>query len=90
MAKYNLGPMPARISAEVVALLEQTETATVGHWRHWGFVDRAVPATRRPRSSACTPRSTKPQWRQWPTVAVSVCSSRATTSALICAGMGPS
>jgi regulator of RNase E activity RraA len=42
MAKYTVGPMPPQISAEVVALLERTETATVGHWRHWGFVDRRV------------------------------------------------
>ena len=39
--------MPAQISPEVVALLEQAETATVGHWRHWGFCDRRiVPALR--------------------------------------------
>ena len=42
MRKYDIGPMPAAISAEVVALLEQTETATVGHWRHWGFCDRRI------------------------------------------------
>jgi len=44
MAKYEIGSMPAQISAEVVALLEKTETATVGHWRHWGFCDRAIHA----------------------------------------------
>ncbi len=44
MGKYEVGPMPAQISAEVVALLEKTETATVGHWRHWGFCDRAIHA----------------------------------------------
>ncbi|HSU06535.1 MAG TPA: RraA family protein [Acetobacteraceae bacterium] len=44
MAKYEIGPMPAQISAEVIALLEKTETATVGHWRHWGFCDRAIHA----------------------------------------------
>ena len=42
MPKYVVEPMPAPISAEVIALLEQTETATVGHWRHWGFVDRRI------------------------------------------------
>lgn len=30
------------VSAEVIALLEQVETATVGHWRHWGFCDRRI------------------------------------------------
>lgn len=44
MAKYEIGPMPAQISAEVVALLERAETATVGHWRQWGFCDRAIHA----------------------------------------------
>ncbi len=54
MSKYVLGPMPPQISAEVVALLEQTETATVGHWRHWGFVDRGVQAMLRGRRVAGT------------------------------------
>lgn len=50
MPKYEIDPMPAPISPEVVALLEQTETATVGHWRHWGFCDRAIqPLLRRRR-----------------------------------------
>ncbi len=50
MAKYELGAMPAAISPEIIALLEQTETATVGHWRHWGFCDRRIqPLLRRRR-----------------------------------------
>src|SRR6202046_857155 len=42
MPKYDIGEMPAQISSEVVALLEQAETATIGHWRHWGFCDRRI------------------------------------------------
>jgi regulator of RNase E activity RraA len=42
MSKYEIGPTPAQISPEVIALLEQTETATVGHWRQWGFASRAI------------------------------------------------
>lgn len=50
MPKYEIAPMPAQISSEVVGLLEQTETATVGHWRHWGFVHRGIqPALRKRR-----------------------------------------
>lgn len=50
MGKYEIHSMPDPISAEVVALLEQTETATVGHWRHWGFCDRRIqPLLRRRR-----------------------------------------
>lgn len=50
MPKYEIELMPAQISTEVITLLEQTETATVGHWRHWGFCDRRIqPLLRRKR-----------------------------------------
>lgn len=42
MPKYEIGPMPDPLPAGLVAKLEQTETATVGHWRHWGFMDRGI------------------------------------------------
>ncbi len=54
MPKYEIGPMPAQISAEIVELLEQTETATVGHWRHWGFCDRSIHALLRGKRVAGT------------------------------------
>ncbi len=54
MAKYVVEPMPAQISAEVVALLEQAETATIGHWRHWGCVDRDIRALLRGKRVAGT------------------------------------
>lgn len=48
MPRYDIGPMPVQISTEVIALLRRTETATVGHWRHWGFCDRGIaPVLRR-------------------------------------------
>jgi regulator of RNase E activity RraA len=53
-AKYRVEPMPAPLSSEVVALLEQAETATIGHWRHWGFVDRGVRALLRGKRVAGT------------------------------------
>ncbi|MGX9962605.1 RraA family protein [Roseomonas sp. F4] len=49
MAKYVIEPMPGQLSSEVVALLEKAETATIGHWRHWGFVDRRVQGLLRKR-----------------------------------------
>ena len=50
MAQYDLGGMPAQISPEVIGLLMQAETATVGHTRQWGFCDRALqPLLRRRR-----------------------------------------
>jgi regulator of RNase E activity RraA len=39
---YRIGAMPAQLPPELVAKLKQVETATVGHWRHWGFMDRAI------------------------------------------------
>ena len=54
MPRYDIGPMPTPISAEVIALLERTETATVGHWRHWGFCDRRIQPLLRGRRVAGT------------------------------------
>ncbi|MBP0491337.1 RraA family protein [Pararoseomonas indoligenes] len=42
MARYVTGAPPPSLDPAVVALLEKAETATIGHWRHWGFVDRRV------------------------------------------------
>jgi regulator of RNase E activity RraA len=42
MPKYEIGPMPETLPAALVAKLEQVETATIGHWRHWGFMDRGI------------------------------------------------
>jgi 4-hydroxy-4-methyl-2-oxoglutarate aldolase len=42
MPEYVVEPMPPQVSAEALELLRGVETATVGHWRHWGFVDRKV------------------------------------------------
>jgi regulator of RNase E activity RraA len=37
-----------------VALLMQTEVATIGHWRHWGFCDRRIQPLLRKRRVAGT------------------------------------
>lgn len=42
--RYEIGRMPAAISPEVAALLSRCETATIGHWRHWGFCNRQIQA----------------------------------------------
>jgi regulator of RNase E activity RraA len=50
MPEYLINPMPAQIAPELVAKLEKVETATVGHSRHWGFMDRGIqPLLRRKR-----------------------------------------
>lgn len=41
---FNMQPMPKQIDADLIALLEQVETATVGHVLHSGFVDRSIKA----------------------------------------------
>jgi 4-hydroxy-4-methyl-2-oxoglutarate aldolase len=42
MARYVTGALPPSLDPALVALLEKAETATIGHWRQWGFVDRRV------------------------------------------------
>lgn len=39
---YKINPMPAQIAAADLALLAQVETATLGHWRHFGFLSRQI------------------------------------------------
>ncbi len=40
--EYKVGPMPVQLAPAVLAKLAQVETATVGHTRHWGFMDRRI------------------------------------------------
>ncbi len=40
--EYKVGPMPVQLPPAVLAKLAQVETATVGHTRHWGFMDRRI------------------------------------------------
>lgn len=42
LPRYDIGPRPAPLSREVVDLLSGCETATIGHWRLWGFCDPAL------------------------------------------------
>jgi 4-hydroxy-4-methyl-2-oxoglutarate aldolase len=56
---FTLNPSPSQIPSDVVALLEQVETATVGHILHAGFVDpviRAVLPEKRVAGTAVTVR----------------------------------
>ncbi|MFT3691142.1 RraA family protein [Paenirhodobacter sp.] len=39
---YTIKDMPEQIPAEDLELLSGVETATVGHWRLFGFMDRAI------------------------------------------------
>ncbi len=42
MGDYRIGPMPAQVAPAILAKLMKVETATVGHSRHWGFMDRGI------------------------------------------------
>lgn len=42
MPRYDIGEKPAAASEEVLALLRQCETATLGHWRIWGMCNRSI------------------------------------------------
>lgn len=42
MPRYDIGPKPPASSGEVIQLLTGCETATIGHWRLWGFCDRRI------------------------------------------------
>lgn len=42
MPDYRIHPMPKPISQALRDKLLQVETATVGHSRHWGFMDRGI------------------------------------------------
>jgi regulator of RNase E activity RraA len=42
MTQYQIKDMPAQLPAALVKKLLQVETATVGHFRHWGFMDRGI------------------------------------------------
>ncbi len=39
---YKINPMPAQIAKQDLDLLAQVETATLGHWRHFGFLHRQI------------------------------------------------
>jgi regulator of RNase E activity RraA len=42
MKKYLIGAMPAPLDRTVLEQLADIETATIGHFRHWGFMDPAI------------------------------------------------
>lgn len=39
---YKINEMPAQIAQDDLDLLVQCETATLGHWRQFGFLDRRI------------------------------------------------
>lgn len=45
--RYRLGGLPEPVDEELLERLRQVEPATVGHWRHWGFVSAQIHRIRR-------------------------------------------
>lgn len=41
---YRINPLPAPIDPEIIALFAEVETATVGHWHLFGFMDPSIRA----------------------------------------------
>lgn len=42
MKKYQIGPVPRQVDAELIRKFESVEVATIGHFRHRGFVHHAI------------------------------------------------
>lgn len=42
MKKYHIGPVPQQIDAELIKKFETVEVATIGHFRHRGFVHHSI------------------------------------------------
>ncbi len=55
MNKYRIAPLPAQADAGLIADLETIETATLGHVRFTGFLDRRIQAldTNQPTRAGC-------------------------------------
>src|SRR5438552_16062659 len=41
---FTLNPLPPQIAAALVQKLVRAEPATIGHFRHWGFMDPGLRA----------------------------------------------
>ena len=41
---FTLNPLPPQITASLVQKLVRAEPATIGHFRHWGFMDPGLRA----------------------------------------------
>ncbi|WP_105437049.1 RraA family protein [Neorhizobium sp. T25_13] len=42
MKKYHIGSMPKQVDPELIARFESVEVATIGHFRHRGFVHQSI------------------------------------------------
>ena len=44
MIELRIAPLPQPVPADVIAALQQIETASIGHLRHTGFMDGGIQA----------------------------------------------
>ena len=54
MSDYRIAAMPPQVPAALIESLSRVETATIGHTRQWGFMDRTIQPLLRGRRIAGT------------------------------------
>lgn len=42
MENFEIRPMPPQVTGDLLGKLALAEVATIGHWRRWGFPNRAI------------------------------------------------
>ena len=64
VAMFTLNPLPPQLAPALVEKLVRAEPATIGHFRHWGFMDTGIKAMQSDVRIALIPVSMNPQWRK--------------------------
>lgn len=51
MKKYQIGPVPKQVDAELIRKFESVEVATIGHFRHRGFLRHSITPVVEPKKT---------------------------------------
>ncbi|TCV60272.1 RraA family protein [Neorhizobium sp. S3-V5DH] len=51
MKKYQIGPVPKQVDAELIRKFESVEVATIGHFRHRGFLRHSIAPVVEPKNT---------------------------------------
>lgn len=51
MKKYHIGPVPKQVDAELIRKFESVEVATIGHFRHRGFLRHSITPVVEPKKT---------------------------------------
>lgn len=81
MRKYEIGALPPQIAPALAGKLARVEIATIGHFRHRGFVHRGIASAIR---SCSTCRSAAPSWSAYfaQPAAATACRSKSTAGCI--------